>query len=182
MASEIYEVTGQTGSYWDRRVTVDAGQAVNDNFAARLNMMYEESDTFRDYGWLERWGINPTITYRLSDSTKIRLSYEYYHDERVADRGNPSQGLSAVAPSSTRFNPASPFAPNGDLTAFFGSPDLNRAKATVQQAFRVYRPRFRKRTDGKKRDDVRGLSKILSKHLSWKRSTIRRGQSRSDRV
>ncbi|MGA7112388.1 MAG: hypothetical protein WBY77_08050, partial [Pseudolabrys sp.] len=38
-----------------------------------------------------------------------------------------SQGLSAVAPSSTRFNPAAP------LTAFFGSRDLNRAKATVQQ-------------------------------------------------
>ena len=45
----IYEVTGQTGSYWDRRVTLDAGQAVNDNFAARLNLMYEGSDTFRDY-------------------------------------------------------------------------------------------------------------------------------------
>ena len=62
------------------------------------------------------------MTYRLSDSTKVRLSYEYYQDERVADRGNPSQGLSAVAPSSTRFNPAAPFAPGGDLTAFFGSP------------------------------------------------------------
>src|SRR6185369_13186927 len=91
----IYEVTGQTGSYWDRRVTLDAGQAVNDNFAARLNMMYEASDTFRDYGWFERWGINPTVTFRISESTKIRLSYEYYHDDRVADRGNPSQGLSA---------------------------------------------------------------------------------------
>src|SRR5215470_6165367 len=131
--TSIYEVTGQTGSYWDRRVTVDAGQAVNDNFAARLNLMYEKSDTFRDYGWLERWGINPTITYRLSDSTKIRLSYEYYHDERTADRGNPSQGLSAVAPSSTRFNPAAPFAPNGNLSAFFGSPNLNVARADVQQ-------------------------------------------------
>lgn len=131
--TRVYEVTGQTGSYWDRRVTADAGQAVNDNFAVRLNMMYEGSDTFRNYGWLERWGINPTLTYRLSDSTKIRLSYEYYHDVRTADRGNPSQGLSAVAPSSTRFNPAAPFAPGGDLTAFFGSPDLNRAQATVQQ-------------------------------------------------
>ena len=131
--TRIYEVTGQTGSYWGRRVTLDAGQAVNDNFAARLNLMYEGSDTFRDYGWFERWGINPTLTYRVSDSTKVRLSYEYYRDIRVADRGNPSQGLSAVAPSSTRFNPAAPFAPGGDLTAFFGSRDLNRAKATVQQ-------------------------------------------------
>lgn len=132
--TRIYEVTGTTGSYWDRRVTVDAGQAVNDTFAARLNMMYEKSDTFRDFGKLERWGINPTVTYQPNDSTKVRLSYEYYHDERTADRGNPSQGLSAVAPSSTRFNPATPFAPGGDLTAFFGSPNLNVARADVQQA------------------------------------------------
>jgi catecholate siderophore receptor len=131
--TRIYEATAQTGSYWDRRVTLDAGQAVNANFAARLNLMYEKGDTFRDFGKFERWGINPTVTYTPNDATKIRLSYEYYHDERTADRGNPSQGLSAVAPSSTRFNPAAPFAPGGDLTAFFGSPDLNRAKVTVQQ-------------------------------------------------
>jgi catecholate siderophore receptor len=40
----------QTGSFGDRRVTVDSGQAVTENFAARLNMMYEKTDTFRDYG------------------------------------------------------------------------------------------------------------------------------------
>ncbi len=131
--TRIYEVTAQTGSYRDRRVTLDAGQAVTENFAARLNMMYEKSDTFRDFGKLERYGINPTVTFKVDDATKIRLSYEYFHDQRTADRGNPSQGLSAVAPSSTRFNPAAPFAPNGDLTAFFGSPDLNVALANVQQ-------------------------------------------------
>jgi catecholate siderophore receptor len=131
--TRIYEVTAQTGSYWDRRVTLDAGQAVTENFAARLNMMYEKSNTFRDFGKLERYGINPTVTFKVDDATKIKLSYEYYHDQRTADRGNPSQGLSAVAPSSTRFNPAAPFAPNGDLTAFFGSPELNVARVNVQQ-------------------------------------------------
>src|SRR3982075_2498379 len=84
----IYETTLQTGSYGDRRVALDAGQAVNENLAARLNMFYEGSDTFRQYGHLERYGINPTA----------------------------------------------PFAPNGDLTAFFGSPTLNVARADVQTA------------------------------------------------
>ena len=130
--TRIYEATAQTGSYADRRFTLDAGQAINENVAARLNMMYEGSDTFRDIGHLERHGINPTVTLKPNDSTKIKLSYEYYHDERTADRDNPSQGLSAVAPSSTRFNPAVPFAPNGDLTAFFGSPTLNVARTNVQ--------------------------------------------------
>jgi catecholate siderophore receptor len=135
--TRIYEATAQTGSYWDRRVTLDAGQAINENFAARLNVMYEGSDTFRDFGKLERYGVNPTVTYKPNDTTKVRLSYEYYHDERTADRGNPSQALSNSPPASTRFNPALPFAPNGDLTAFFGSPNLNVARATVQTGMAI---------------------------------------------
>lgn len=126
--SRIYEATAQTGSYENRRFTLDAGQAVNQDFAARLNMMYEGTDTFRDFGKLERYGINPTITWRPTNLTKVKLSYEYFHDDRTADRGNPSQGLSATSPSSTRFNPAAPFAPFGDVTTFFGSPSLNDAR------------------------------------------------------
>lgn len=132
--TRIYEVTGQTGSYADRRFTLDAGQAINENVAARLNLMYEGSDTFRDFGKLERYGINPTVTLAPSDTTKVKLSYEYFHDERTADRGNPSQ---ATVPGATRFNPTEPFGPGGDLTAFFGSPDLNVARATVQSVMSV---------------------------------------------
>jgi len=135
--TRVYETTVQTGSFGDRRVSVDAGQAVNSNFAARLNAFYEASDSFRDFGNLERYGINPTVTLKPDDNTKVKLSYEYYHDERTADRGNPSQGLSAVAPASTRFNPAAPFAPGGDFAKFFGSPDLNVARANVQTAMAV---------------------------------------------
>jgi catecholate siderophore receptor len=129
----IYEATAQTGSYYDRRFTLDAGQAVSENVATRLNAMYEKSDTFRQFGWLERWGINPTATFKVDDFTQVRLSYEYFHDARTADRGNPSLGVNAVPPPSTRFNPAAPFAPNGDLTAFFGSPNLNYARADVHR-------------------------------------------------
>ena len=93
--TRVYEATAQTGSYGDRRVTLDAGQAINENVAARLNVLYESSDTFRDYGHLERYGINPTVTLKPDDDTKVKLSYEYYHDDRTADRGNPSQGLIA---------------------------------------------------------------------------------------
>src|SRR5947208_3329676 len=96
----IYDATLQTGSYYDRRFTLDAGQAVNEKVAVRLNAMYEKSDTFRHYGWLDRWGINPTVTVKLSDATKLRLSYESFHDERTADRGNPSQAVSPVPPPS----------------------------------------------------------------------------------
>src|SRR5262245_15433073 len=130
----VREAALQTGSYFDRRAAIDVGQGINENVAARINAFYEASDTFRDFGHLERYGVNPTVTLKPDDSTKVKLSYEFFHDDRTADRGNPSQGLSAVAPSSTRFNPAVPFAPGGDLTAFFGSPSLNVARAEVQSA------------------------------------------------
>ncbi|HTS42403.1 MAG TPA: TonB-dependent siderophore receptor [Xanthobacteraceae bacterium] len=135
--TRIYDVRLQTGSYDNRRVAIDAGQAVNENFAARLNMVYEKSDTFRDYGHLERYGINPTVTLKPNDTTKIKLSYEYFYDNRTNDRGNPSQAVTTVAPGSTRFNPASPFAPNGDLTTFFGSPSLNWTWSYVNSAMAV---------------------------------------------
>lgn len=132
--TKIYEATGQVGSWNDKRVTLDAGQAVNENVAVRFNAMYENSDTFRDFGHLERYGINPTVTLKPDDDTKIQLSYEFFHDFRLADRGNPSQGLPGGA---TRFNPTVPFAPNGDLSTFFGSPIYNYAKVEVQMGMAV---------------------------------------------
>lgn len=130
----IYEATMQTGSYNDKRVSLDAGQAVNENVAVRLNTFYENSDTFRDYGHLERYGFNPTVTLRPTDDTRVKLSYEFYHDFRLADRGNPSLGIPGGA---TRFNPTVPFAPNGDLTTLFGSPIYNSAKVEVQTGMAV---------------------------------------------
>jgi len=132
--TRVYNATTQIGSYGDRRVSLDAGQAVNENVAVRLNAFYEDSDTFRDYGHLERYGINPTVTLKPSDDTKIKLSYEFFHDFRLADRGNPSQGLPGGA---TRFNPTEPFAPNGNLSTFFGSPIYNYAKVEVQTGMAI---------------------------------------------
>jgi catecholate siderophore receptor len=129
----IYEATAQTGSWGDRRFTIDAGQAINDKVAVRLNAFYEGSDTFRDFGRLERYGINPTLTWKPTDDTKIKLSYEYYHDKELADRGNPSLFQSGTS----RFNPTVPFVPNNDFSKFFGSPIYNNTYADVQRTMAV---------------------------------------------
>ncbi|MET0675452.1 MAG: TonB-dependent siderophore receptor [Bradyrhizobium sp.] len=130
----IYEATAQAGWYNDGRVTLDAGQAVNENVAVRFNAFYENSDTFRQFGHFERYGFNPTVTLKPTDDTKVKLSYEFYHDFRLADRGNPSLGVPGGA---TRFNPTTPFAPNGDLTTFYGSPNYNSAQVEVQTGMAV---------------------------------------------
>jgi catecholate siderophore receptor len=137
--TRVYEATAQTGSWGDRRVTLDAGQAINENVAARLNVFYEGADAFRDFNHLERYGINPTVTLKPDDATSVKLSYEYFHDDRTSDRGNPSQALPGFTGPATgsRFNPTTPFAPNGNLQTFFGSPSLNKAIATVQTGMAI---------------------------------------------
>jgi catecholate siderophore receptor len=130
-----------TGSYNDRRVSTDFGTAINPNVAVRLNAFYEKTDTFRDFGNLERYGINPTASFWLTDTTKLKLSYEYFHDVRFADRGNPSQsttdlpltGPNAAANAAIiRANPQLPFLSN--LATCFCDPNYNVTHANVHTA------------------------------------------------
>jgi catecholate siderophore receptor len=121
----IREVTVQGGSYDNKRVSIDAGGAVDSNVAGRINAMYEKSGSFRDHVDLERYGINPTVTIRGED-TKVKLSYEYFHDERTADRGIPSYGTGTAA------RPAGPF--QTSPSTFFGNPDLSFSRADAHIA------------------------------------------------
>lgn len=106
----------QASSYDSFRGTLDVGQAVSDAFTARLNAMYEESDSFRDEVHLDRYGINPTLAFAFGERTSIRLGYEHFSDGRVADRGIPSF---AGRPVRT------------DASTFFGDPDLSHSDARV---------------------------------------------------
>ncbi|MBP2293462.1 TonB-dependent receptor [Azospirillum rugosum] len=109
-----FSATG--GSFNTKRATGDVGQAITPDFAVRLNGVVENSDSYRDYVGLERYGINPTLTYTPTDSTKIRLGYEFFRDDRTADRGIPSfRG----APLETR------------ESTFFGNPDLSNARVNA---------------------------------------------------
>lgn len=72
------------------RGTADVGQAILPNAAIRLNAVYEDSETFRDFSWLERYGINPTLGFKLGDRTTLHFSYEYKTHDQNVDRGGPS--------------------------------------------------------------------------------------------
>ncbi|MHB8911698.1 MAG: TonB-dependent receptor [Lysobacter sp.] len=116
------ELSLQLGDYNRSRGTVDVGQALNGNAAFRVTALYEDSESYRDGFELERYGINPTFSLRAGDNTTITLGYEYFRDERIADRGVPS----------------SPFVVNGrrlpldtDTSTFFGNPALSPVTATV---------------------------------------------------
>lgn len=112
----LRELTLAGGSYSNKRFTTDFDQPLNDKIAFRLNGMYENSDSFRKYVDLERYGVNPTMTLAASKQTEITLGYEYLRDLRVADRGISSfQGRPVDVPIAT----------------YFGNPDDSHAGSRV---------------------------------------------------
>lgn len=115
----VREFTVQLGSYDQVRTTVDVGQAINEVAAFRLNAMFEDGNSYRDGVGLKRQGINPTITLKPSESTKIVLGAEYFKDERVADRGIPSfRGRPFKTNESTFFGNASKSPTDTEVQAY----------------------------------------------------------------
>lgn len=111
---DVREGTAWVGSFDHYRATADVGARVGNDFAVRLNGVFEDSGSYRNGVDLERYGINPTAFFRLTDDTRVWLSYEYFSDERTADRGISSVGV----PGSMERRPYP-----GSIKAFFGDPD-----------------------------------------------------------
>src|SRR6185312_7619482 len=85
--ASLGELSFQGGSFGNKRVAGDFDRPLNNRIALRLNGMYENSGSFRKHVDLERWGLNPKLTIVAGKQTQIRLSYEFFRDNRTADRG-----------------------------------------------------------------------------------------------
>jgi catecholate siderophore receptor len=113
------ELVLQGGAWNTRRVTGDLRPPLTERVALRVTGVYENSDSYRDGVGLERYGVNPTARLELSERTTIRLSYEYFTYDMVADRGIPSfLGRPVRTARST----------------FFGDPDGSPTGATIKVA------------------------------------------------
>ncbi len=125
--SPVQQFTGQLGTDDNRRAAVDVGTGVNQDVALRLNAMYENSGSYRDDVTLERYGLSPTMTWHASDGTRVVVGAEYFHDERVADRGVSSfQGRPLHV----------------DAGEFFGDPAQSPTHTTVKMANAMIEHRF----------------------------------------
>ncbi|MES2297494.1 MAG: TonB-dependent siderophore receptor [Pseudomonadota bacterium] len=105
------------GSYGNRRLTLDVGQAVNDSAAVRVTGLLEDSASYQRNFKLRRSGINPTLALRLGQASKAVVGFEHVEDRRTTDRGIPSyQGR----PLDTA------------VSAFFGDPNPDTRPATLR--------------------------------------------------
>jgi catecholate siderophore receptor len=117
--SSFREVTAQFGSFGNKRFSTDLNQKISPKLAVRANGVYENSNSFRDFVGLERYGVNPTLTWVATNSTTVTAFYEFFRDRRVADRGIPSFQL---RPADTPIN------------TYFGDPNNSRVRADVNLA------------------------------------------------
>jgi catecholate siderophore receptor len=95
--TQLREISLLAGSFNNKRVTGDFNRPFNDKVAIRGNVIYENSKSFRNRVDLERYGINPTLTFAPTKQTRFTFGYERFGDTRVADRGISSPGSVTVA-------------------------------------------------------------------------------------
>ncbi|MFM8820628.1 MAG: TonB-dependent receptor [Phenylobacterium sp.] len=87
------------GDFEHRRMVGDLGAALTETVSGRVNLLHERSGSYRDFVNLERWGVNPSVTYKGDAGLAATLSYERFVDDRTTDRGGPSfQGLPLAIP------------------------------------------------------------------------------------
>jgi catecholate siderophore receptor len=87
----VREARLEAGMYDHFRGSADLGGPVSDAVALRLTGVYQNSGSYRRGVDYERWGVNPTAALRIGSATTVEIGYEHFKDERVADRGIPSQ-------------------------------------------------------------------------------------------
>ncbi|NJM49826.1 MAG: TonB-dependent siderophore receptor [Sphingomonadales bacterium] len=130
---------GSINSFGSWELAGDVNTAFGDKAALRVNGFYEELGNHRDFYEGRRFAVNPYLGVKLGDDWKFGLSYEYVDDDRVTDRGIPSDGAD---------NPA-----RGQRDQFFGVPGIN---VTTLQAHIA-----KLRLDGKLSDNLSVSTTVL---------------------
>lgn len=90
----VQEVGASFDSEGKRRTQFDAGWADEQqgDKAFRVTGAFEDSDTFRDDGYIDRKAIAPSAFFKLSDDLELNLGATYLYDKRLIDFGIPALG------------------------------------------------------------------------------------------
>ncbi len=104
------------GTEGQARIAGDLGGSFSDRIAGRINVVVEESNSYRAEVENSRFGIAPTLRLQVADNTVLDVFAEYFSDERTVDRGVPSQD-------------GRPW--SGPIDTFFGNPDLSNSDIEV---------------------------------------------------
>ena len=84
------EFTMQVGSYNFYKPSVDVYGAFSKSIAYRFNGSYENSESFREYVTKNRYYVNPSLLFKVSNKTEITLQADYLSDDWTPDFGTGS--------------------------------------------------------------------------------------------
>ncbi|MCP3748964.1 TonB-dependent siderophore receptor [Pseudomonas sp. SBB6] len=107
----VQEVGVSFDSEGKRRTQFDTGWADQQqgDKAFRLTGALEDSDTFRDDGYIDRKALAPSAYFKLSDDLELNLGATYLYDKRLIDFGIPALGNRPVdVDRDKRFGAADP--------------------------------------------------------------------------
>ena len=90
------EVSMQVGSYEFYKPSVDIYGPLNNTIAYRFNGSYQNSESYRDVVKRERFYVNPSLLFKVSDKTEIVLQADYLHDDWTPDFGTAIIGKKIV--------------------------------------------------------------------------------------
>ena len=105
------ETSGETalslGSHSLKRVEGDVNMPLGEAAAFRLNVARENSGSYRDQQFVDRYSFAPSLALKLGAQTDLLLQYTKARDQRVTDFGIPAlNGRPADVPSGTYYGSA----------------------------------------------------------------------------
>ncbi|WP_202925021.1 TonB-dependent siderophore receptor [Myxacorys almedinensis] len=94
LSTPYYSAEFNVGNYAFYRPSFDISGPLTDDGSLlyRLNVAYQNAESFRDFNFTERVFIAPVITWNISDRTSITFDLEYQNNTYLFDRGLPSLG------------------------------------------------------------------------------------------
>ncbi|MCF3111461.1 TonB-dependent receptor [Niabella sp. CC-SYL272] len=124
------EVNMRVGSYDLYKPSIDIYGPVSKSVAYRLNGTYEKANSYRDGVHSERYYVNPSLLFKLSEKTKLLVQGDYLQHEFI-----PDFGIGTLTDKANVFTDGKTIAPVG-RNAFFGAPwqyaKTNQATASAE--------------------------------------------------
>ncbi|MEO5660603.1 MAG: TonB-dependent siderophore receptor [Polaromonas sp.] len=98
------EATLSLGSHSLKRVEADLNTPLGETAALRLNLAREDSGSYRDQQFVDRYSFAPSLALKLGSQTSLLLQYTRLHDQRLTDFGIPAlNGRPVNVPSGTYY-------------------------------------------------------------------------------
>lgn len=141
-AEVLVRLEATAGSYDRYRGEVDLGGLLGGGFGYRLNLAYENADSFRDHVGNESYFVAPVVSWRIGEDTSWTVEAEHKHSDYTWDLGFLRNPISFTLP----------------IGRFLGEPDgINHVTSTYlastfehrfSDAWRVRQTTGYARTDG----------------------------------